>query len=253
MRWTRLLREAAVGLWRLFVPMRCLACRLRTDERHPALCPCCHALVPFTDDAICSVRMERMFWGQFPVGRVFALMYYQPDTLAPTLIHRIKYYQDADAGCRLAQQLLVTLAKTTFFKGIDAIVPIPLNQQRERVRSFNQSLSIAQGVAALTQLPVWHTVVERHSNNPSQTQVSALERRHNVEGVFRVLAAEQLLGKHLLIVDDVMTTGSTISSCARALVAAGAVRISVLTLAVSVKLPFPHIAYTEAARSLAKG
>lgn len=235
--------EAWIALFRLVAPRRCLGCRQRTDEAHPAVCPHCYAQLLFTDWPARGHRMERMFWGQFPIGRAFALLYYAPETPTPAIIHHIKYRQDADAGRRLAEQMLRHLAHTDFFAEVDALVPIPLNKARERHRSFNQAHSIAQGVASLTGLPLWPHIVTRHTNNPSQTQVAIFERRSNVEGIFSVSSEADLRGKHLLLIDDVMTTGSTLTACARTLVAAGATRISILTLAVSTKLPHTIIRY----------
>lgn len=239
------LRTACIALYRLVAPRRCLACRQRTDEAHPAVCPHCYAQIPFTDWPARGHRMERMFWGQFPIGRAFALMYYAPESPVPAIIHHIKYRHDADAGSRCAKQLLRHMAQTDFFATIDALVPVPLNKKRERHRSFNQSRSIAQGVATLTGLPLWDKAVIRHTNNPSQTQMSAIARRSNVEGIFSTAPDANLHNKHLLLIDDVMTTGSTLTACARTLVAAGAARISILTLAVSTKLPHPIIKHEE--------
>ena len=120
-----------------------------------------------------------------------------------------------------------------FFKGIDAIVPIPLHWRRKLERHYNQSYHIAKGISRSTGIPIWENVVKRMVNNVSQTRVARDERLNNVKNIFRVADAEKVKGKHLLLVDDVITTGATIKSCAKELAKVSGVKISVLSLAVA--------------------
>ena len=117
-----------------------------------------------------------------------------------------------------------------FFEGIDVIVPMPITKSRRRERGYNQSEEFARGIAELTEIPVATDVVERLSFGISQTKLNHWERRENVENVFHLINGESISNRHVLLVDDIMTTGSTIISCGSELLKAGNVKISILTI-----------------------
>jgi len=122
------------------------------------------------------------------------------------------------------------IAAAGFFDGVDAIVPVPLARKRLRQRGYNQSMEIARGVSEITGLPIWNQVVIRTIFTGSQTQKDRWERNENVEKVFELADEAKVSGKHLLLVDDVVTTGATIVACARKLCEAGGVKVSILSL-----------------------
>ena len=126
-----------------------------------------------------------------------------------------------------------------FFKDIDAIVPIPLHWKRMLKRHYNQSHYIAQGISQSTGIPIFNDVVKRMVNNVSQTQVKKQERKENVKDIFKTFHPEKIKGKHILLVDDVTTTGSTITSCAQELAKIEGVKISILTLAIAGRSSLP--------------
>ena len=128
-----------------------------------------------------------------------------------------------------------------FFDGIDCIIPLPLHWRRQLKRHYNQSHYIAQGIHDVTGLPIFKNVVKRVKNNPSQTHLNAQERIDNVKGIFHLKHPEKMEGKHLLLVDDVTTTGSTLASCAQELGKIPDVKISVLTLAVASRTAIPAL------------
>lgn len=125
------------------------------------------------------------------------------------------------------------LLPSGFFEGVDVLLPVPLHRKRQRKRGYNQSEWIARGVAAVVGLPVCTAAVERTANTDTQTHKSAFERWQNVEGIFEIRQPEVLEGKHVLIIDDVLTTGATTVGCASCLLQVKGVRISVLTLAMA--------------------
>jgi ComF family protein len=125
------------------------------------------------------------------------------------------------------------LQTSGFFDGIDGIVPIPLAKKRLRQRGYNQSLEIARGISEITSLPIYNKVVIRKVFEGSQTNKGRWERNENVEGVFELKDASAIQGKHLLIIDDVVTTGATVLACAKELCKAGNVKVSVISLGFS--------------------
>lgn len=129
-------------------------------------------------------------------------------------------------GRMAAKELLMT----DFFEGIEAVVPVPLAKKRERQRGYNQSLEIAKGISEATALPIYNKVVARTVFKGSQTNRGRWDRNENVEKAFLLTDGESVRGKHLLLVDDVVTTGATVIACAKELVKAGDVKVSVLSL-----------------------
>lgn len=130
-------------------------------------------------------------------------------------------------GRYMANDLLVS----GFFNEIDIIVPVPLHKKREKERGYNQSEWIASGISKITGIPVNTNSIKRVEANSTQTRKSVWDRWENVQNLFAVVSSSELQGKHILLVDDVLTTGATIVSCASKIMEVRGVRISVLTLA----------------------
>ena len=127
--------------------------------------------------------------------------------------------------------MLATEIKSAgFFDGIDGIVPVPLAKKRQRQRGYNQSEEIAQGISEITGLPIYKKVVKRISFKGSQTNKGRWDRQENVERVFDLIDAEAVSNKHLLLIDDVVTTGATCIACAKVLCQSANVRITILSL-----------------------
>ena len=133
-------------------------------------------------------------------------------------------------GSVMGRLMARELQMSNFFEGIDAIIPVPLAKKRERQRGYNQSHELAKGISEITRLPIYNKVVRRTVFEGSQTSLGRWERNENVEQVFKLKDTTTIQGKHLLIVDDVVTTGATVIACAKELCKAGDVRISVLSL-----------------------
>lgn len=218
----------------LLFPRRCAVCgsRLLTEEK--AVCAACTFGLPYTGfRGALSNPVERMFWGKFPLGRASAYMFYRRDTDSRNVVFWLKYYGHSEIGIEMGRRMAAELAGTDFFGGMDVIVPVPLSRRRIRRRGYNQSLMLARGISAVMGIPVNTGLLRRTVDNPSQTHRTRTERIDNVTGIFRAAAVERIRGRHILLVDDVVTTGATLTACADELTAAGAERISVLALAVT--------------------
>ena len=139
----------------------------------------------------------------------------------------------ADLGETMGRFMAAELAATGFFRGIDVIIPVPLHPRKQKLRGYNQSECIARGVSAVTGIPIDVSSVLRRRHTETQTRKSAYERWENVDGIFLLRYPERFVGKHILIVDDVLTTGATTTACADALKDVGGVHVSILTLAVA--------------------
>lgn len=220
------------NLFDLIAPRTCVICGTRLSAQESTICVVCHLHLPLTHlekDPYDNV-MARLFWGVVPVERAAALFYYEPHSEVARLIYDLKYHGQADIGTDMGQIAARQFEGSGFFEGIDAIVPVPLTRKRKWQRGYNQSEQIARGVSEKTGLPVYTDVVRRKHFSKSQTKNSGWERQENVEDAFQLTKGSRIRGKHLLIVDDVVTTGATIKACANELCKAGGVRISILSL-----------------------
>lgn len=225
-----LLRDIGEAL----APRRCLVCHktLGSEEEH--VCTSCFAELPFTRlEGREGNGVERIFWAKLPIRRANALLHYHHDDLARELAIDLKYRNNPDVGVVFGRIMAEDLADTDFFQDIDAIVPVPLSAERLRERGYNQSLMLAKGISEQTGLPIHDDAIVRTKDNPTQTGLSKSERDENVRGIFHLVRSEGIKGKHLLLVDDVVTTGATLISAGQTLAKAEGVSLSVMTLFVA--------------------
>lgn len=178
-------------------------------------------------------RVEKRFFGKIPVEEASALFYFNKGSDFRHLIHLLKYKDRQDVGEALGRMAGRELITNGTFKDIDCIVPIPLHTKKERKRGYNQAECIAKGLSEILGKPVELEGVKRVKANKTQTKKSVLQRWQNVQEIFELKNMEQIEGKHILLVDDVLTTGATMEACAITLLRANGVRISLFTLAVA--------------------
>lgn len=172
--------------------------------------------------------MEQIFWGRIPIVRAAAYFYYHKQSPYASIIHLLKYHNRPQIG-RISGKLVAKEFGDSFFHDIDFLLPIPLHPNRKRERGYNQSEEIAKGIREIYRIPIDRSV-QRVTESSTQTKKSATERWKNVQGIFKASDPMKFTDKHLLIIDDVITTGSTIVSCAESVAGVKGIRISVLTL-----------------------
>ena len=225
-----------ISFWRrlldLISPRLCVVCGHRLSVTEEVICSKCNFHLPrtgFHHNAY-ENEMARLFWAQIPIERATAFFYYEPHAQTANIIYELKYKNRPDIGTTIGRMLAKEFQSAGFFDGIDGIVPVPLAKKRQHQRGYNQSEEIAQGVSEITGLPILKKVVRRTVFEGSQTNKGRWERHDNVEHVFELIDAKAVSGQHLLLIDDVVTTGATCLACAKALCQAGNVRISILSL-----------------------
>ncbi len=219
----------------LISPRQCSICGCRLAASEQVLCAVCNLTLPrtgFADDAYDN-EMARLFWGRLPIERAAALFYYERGSQTTQVIFDLKYRNHPEIGEQLGYFMAEELSEKGFFDGIDLIIPVPLTRKRQRQRGYNQSTAIAHGIQNAVSLPVKEHILHRNRYHGSQTEMSRWQRADNVEGAFSLYDADAIRDKHLLIVDDVVTTGATVCTCGKELMKAGGIRISVLSLGYS--------------------
>ena len=219
-------------LFDLISPRLCIVCGERLSVTEEVICGKCNLHLPrtgFQRDPRENV-MTKMFWGRIPIERATALFYFEAHAETANILYELKYKNHPEIGETMGRMMARELQRGDFFDGIDGIVPVPLAKRRERQRGYNQSMEIAKGVSEITNLPIYNKVVKRKTFNGSQTSKGRWERNENVENVFELLDGDSVRGKHLLIIDDVVTTGATVIACAKEISKAEGVRFSVLSL-----------------------
>ena len=213
-------------------PRACRICGKRLSTAEQEICTVCNRHLPRTRYAETPYDndMARRFWGHFHTERAAALFFYETHNSPSKLIYDLKYHGKEELGEWLGRVTAEEFAANGFFEGIDMIVPVPITWRRKWHRGYNQSLAIARGVAEVTGLPVSAKALERTHFNRSQTQLSVSERMENVAGAFRLWRKDGIVGRHILLVDDIVTTGATASECGKLLEKGGAEKISVLSI-----------------------
>ena len=219
-------------LLNLISPDACVVCGARLGIEEEVLCTSCNLHLPRTFFAAQGTDnpMARRFWGRIPIERAAALFYYEAGSEVSRIIHQLKYNDRPEIGEVMGHMAAEEFAADGFFEGIDFIIPVPLARKRQRQRGYNQSEAVARGVAAVTGLPIVCNAVERISFKESQTHKSLRERMENVEDAFRLTGKTSLQNCHVLMVDDIVTSGATICSCVKPMLAAGGLRVSVMSL-----------------------
>lgn len=219
----------------LLFPRLCYACGNHLLRNENLICTECYVVIPRTNYHCKEDNpVAQLFWGRCVIEKAAAFSYYNKGSRIGNLIHNLKYKGIREIGHELGRIYGLTLKASGFTKDIDLIIPVPLHPKKERTRGFNQSETISMGIGAATLLPVDVKTLARIMASPTQTKRSRYERWTNVEGIFKVTDPQTIIGKHVLLVDDVITTGSTIESCTNELLKIKGVKVSVVALAFAV-------------------
>ncbi|UOQ54047.1 ComF family protein [Hymenobacter cellulosivorans] len=218
----------------LVFPETCLACSesLMRGEEH--ICTQCRAQLPYTDYHKLPANqnpLARRFWGKVPLTHTLSYLRFLRRGRVQHLLHQLKYQGQREVGQTLGRWYGAELTSWGLHNEFDLIVPVPLHPRKLAKRGFNQSDTFAEGLATGLAVP-WHaTTLRRTEHTDSQTRKNRAQRWQNVATVFEVAEPHTVVGKHVLVVDDVLTTGATLEACAVALLAAGCRAVSIATIA----------------------
>ena len=218
----------------LLFPRICAACGNSLWKQEETVCLSCEFHLPRTNFHLSLENpVSRLFWGRVNLESASAYVYFNKGNRVQRLIHQLKYKGRKDIGIYFGRQYGQHLRYSPFFQTAQLIVPVPLHTKKLMQRGYNQSEQFAIGLGESMKIPVDPDAICRRKETETQTKKSRFRRWQNVAEVFEVKDPRSLEMKHVLLVDDVITTGATLESCIRALSPIHAIRISVATIAVA--------------------
>ena len=216
----------------LFYPMICMACGKSLYKYEYCLCTYCIYHLPKTNFHLQEINpVIKLFWGRVNIQAASAYYNFSKGGKIQHLIHELKYHGQKEIGITLGKLYAKDLELSPLFNGLDIIIPIPLHPKKLRKRGYNQSECFASGLSKMLNIGVDTKNVYRAQASETQTKKTRFNRWKNVEDIFKIKEAEKLEGKHILLVDDVITTGSTFEACAQALLGIRNTKVSVAAIA----------------------
>lgn len=217
----------------LFFPDLCIVCNSHLVTQEELICTKCLYNLPKTNyHTQIDNPVSRLFWGRTKIEYATAYFTFSKGSQYQEMMHKFKYHGKKEIGFVLGKSLGNQI-RNSFFKQIDVIIPVPLHRSKLKKRGYNQSEWIAKGLSEAMLKPLDVQSFIRSAATETQTRKSRFERWKNVENIFKIIHKEALEGKHVLLVDDVVTTGSTLEACANSLLELPYTKVSIAALAVA--------------------
>lgn len=222
------------SLFNLFFPPACLGCSQFLSENEHIICTQCRHEIPLTNHHLDSENVAMMkLYGRLPVEHVSALMYFHKKGIVQELIHNLKYRGHQEIGTLIGNWYGNELKECAILKTIDAIIPIPLHPKRLHKRGYNQVSTFGLALSEQLNCPYDENLLKRVQHSKTQTFKNLLSRNEIKSHTFRIDTLEKYQNKHLLMIDDVMTTGATLEAAGKTLLEIPNVKISIVCMAMS--------------------
>lgn len=228
-------RELCDGFLHLLYPELCVACGEAMPPRDSCFCFRCQLKVSVSD--MCRQKENEFtarFLGRMPVQSAAAMYYFSRKSPVQQALHRLKYHNQPEIGLKIGRAFGRRLKESGTFGDVQVIVPVPLHPRKERLRGYNQSAQFARGLSEVMDIPVLDKVLLRPMFTETQTRKKRMERFENVESVFALKKPASIEGRHILLVDDVLTTGATLEECGQLLLRVSGTRLSLATMAMAI-------------------
>jgi ComF family protein len=220
-------------LFHLFYPHNCIGCGSDLIDKDNFLCLECFDNLPYTNFAQhANNPLEKKFWGRIALVSAMSLFYFSKESIVQNMIYELKYKGNKRAGYFFGNLIGKSLLNSNRFHA-DVLIPLPLFEKKEKMRGYNQSEILCHGIAEIIDQPVVKNNVIRKVFTETQTRKHRVERWKNVENIFQVKFPEELEGKHILLVDDIITTGATIDACATEILKIKNVKLSIASFAMA--------------------
>jgi len=227
-----ILKNLASDLFSLLFPRLCCACGTPLFTAELQLCLHCLYDLPYTDYHLYQDnRVVKQLWGRIQLQSGMALLHFKKGSSTQQIIHQLKYKGQTSLGHQLGELIGARMIQNPEFIIPDYIIPVPLHRSKLAQRGYNQCDCIAGGIAAVLQIPVLNNTLIKHKKTGSQTRRGRFSRYENLSHAFAVPDAAAIQNRHVLLVDDVITTGATIEACALELFKQGIKSLSVAAIA----------------------
>ncbi len=218
----------------LFFPDICQACGDKLVKGEQVICSKCIYNLPKTNYHLEKNNpVSQLFWGRVNIENATSYYFYHKGSKFQKLIHRLKYNGKKEVGFELGKHFGSVLIMSELYKNIDVIIPVPLHPKREKKRGYNQSYWIALGLNEIFKVEIDTITLYRSIATETQTKKSRFERWENVDSIFKTKDNTTLKNKHILLVDDVLTTGATLEACANSILESENAKVSIVTLAIA--------------------
>ena len=220
----------------LFYPNLCAGCASDVLSENKILCVRCLVRLPKTNFAtIPNNPVEKIFWGRINLVAAHSEFYFSKHSIIQTLVHQLKYNNGLEVGRLLGKMMGQSLMESQRFNRIDYLIPLPLFPDKQKKRGYNQAYVICQGISEIMQVPILEENLIRIKNTTTQTKKQRSQRWENVADSFIIKHPALLQHKHVLLVDDVVTTGATLEAGGRALLQITGLQLSIATLMIADK------------------
>lgn len=218
----------------LFYPSLCQICEKELLKNEKVICTKCLHELPVTPNQLNNENpAKKVFYGRLEIEEAASLLVFQKKGSVQKLIHQLKYKGQREIGQFLGEWMGANLRENLKFSEIDAVIPVPLHKKKLKSRGFNQVEDFGIEISKALQVPYLENVLLKKSFSTTQTIKARLARWGNIEETFVLANPALIQNKHILIVDDLVTTGSTLEACATVLKQAGGVKISIATMAIA--------------------
>lgn len=230
------LAQLWAGFTHLLYPELCVACGGDLPSAATCFCLRCRTrLAPSDMHLVRENEFVDRLWGRLNLESGAAAYYFTRNSPIRMAVHHLKYKNKPDIGLMLGREFGRKLKGSECFRSVEGIIPVPLHPKKERLRGYNQSTVFAQGIAEAMERPLLEKVLVRRSYTETQTNKKRMERFLNVGEVFAVEKPQCIEGKHLLLVDDVLTTGATLEVCGQALLRVKGTKLSCATIGIAAR------------------
>ena len=230
-----LISDISSGISHLLFPHNCLGCATDVLNDDDLICARCLTELPTTNFFSSSDNpIEKIFYGRMKIEHAAAGFYFTKDSLMQHLMVQLKYKGNKEVGIYLGKLIGYQLIQSNRFNDVEALIPLPLNAKKEFKRGYNQSMAICEGIAKIWQKPILKDAVIRTVFTETQTHENRINRWQNMDGVFAVANPSAIEGKHILLVDDVVTTGATLEACGSIMLENYNIKLSIACVACTV-------------------
>ncbi|MEI7813072.1 MAG: ComF family protein [Ignavibacteria bacterium] len=228
-----MINKSITALLDFILPRICVSCGHKLSLYEKIICPLCSNSIEYVSEELIEHEFRRKFFNDGYISGLFSLYQFEKGEAVQDLIHSLKYHGRFQNGIYLGEKLGQTALDKLNQWRIDVIIPVPLHTVKKAERGFNQSDYIARGLNKVTLIPYQFHALKRIRHTESQTNLNAVQRKENLKDAFKVIRKDLVTGRNIAVLDDVITSGSTMTECAKALLDNQAAKVYVLSAALA--------------------